>query len=288
MTIVVTGSSGLLGRHVAAALIEAGHDVTGVDTAPPPVPNAWRHISADLTDLGSAVELIRDAEAVVHVAAIPRPTGRTARDVFATNVAAAYNVTEAAVLGGVSRLVYASSFSVTGYPFNVKPIAPVYLPLDAAHPTAPQDAYALSKWLGEEIVAAAVRRSEMVALSLRLPWIQTAETFYPQVEPIRSDPGKAAQSLWSYIDGRDAGEAFRAAIEKPVEGHLRLYVSAADTFMEEPTEALIAAAYPGTAMKRPITGTDCVFDLDETLDALGFAPRYSWRSYPVPAGREST
>ena len=57
MTIVVTGSSGLLGRHVAAALIEAGHDVTGVDTAPPPVPNAWRHISADLTDLGSAVEL---------------------------------------------------------------------------------------------------------------------------------------------------------------------------------------------------------------------------------------
>ena len=76
MTIVVTGSSGLLGRHVAAALIEAGHDVTGVDTAPPPVPNAWRHISADLTDLGSAVELIRDAEAVVHVAAIPRPTGR--------------------------------------------------------------------------------------------------------------------------------------------------------------------------------------------------------------------
>lgn len=284
MTVIVTGSSGLLGRHIVAALVEAGYDITGVDAAPPRGVAPSRHITADLTDLGSAVEIVRDAEAVIHAAAIPRPTGRTASDVFATNVAAAYNVVEAAVLAGIPRLVYASSFSVTGYPFNVRPLAPQYLPLDAAHPTAPQDAYALSKWLGEEIVAAGVRRSRMVAVSLRMPWIQTAETFYRQVEPIRSDPDRAAQSLWSYIDGRDAGEAFRAALAAPIEGHRRLYVSAADTFMEAPTAELIAAAYPATEARRPIAGTDCVFDLGEAREALGLAPRHSWRSYEVPAG----
>ena len=288
MTVIVTGSSGLLGRHIVAALVEAGYDVTGVDTAPPPTGTGSRHITADLTDLGSAVEIIRDAEAVVHAAAIPRPTGRTARDVFATNVAAMFNVVEATVLGDIPRLVYASSFSVTGYPFNVVPAAPVYLPLDAAHPPAPQDAYALSKWLGEEIVAAAVRRSRLVAVSLRMPWIQTAETFYPQVGPLRRDPEKAARSLWSYIDARDAGEAFRAALSAPIEGHHRLYVSAADTFMEAATADLIAAAYPTTSIRRSIAGTECVFDLEEAHKALGFAPRHSWRTYEAQPAEGTT
>ena len=77
-----------------------------------------------------------------------------------------------------ARLVYASSMSVLGYPFFVTPIAPLYLPIDSAHPVAPQDAYALSKWLGEEVVEAAVRRRpDLTAVSLRMPWIQTAATF---------------------------------------------------------------------------------------------------------------
>jgi nucleoside-diphosphate-sugar epimerase len=288
MTVIVTGSSGLLGRHVVAALVQAGYDVTGVDTAPPPAGARSRHIAADLTDLGGAVEIIRDAEAVVHAAAIPRPTGRTARDVFSTNVAAAFNVVEASVLSGIPRLLYASSFSVTGYPFNVVPAAPGYLPLDAAHPPAPQDAYALSKWLGEEIVAAAVRRSRLVAVSLRMPWIQTAETFFPQVGRLRRDPEQAARSLWSYIDARDAGEAFRAALSASIEGHRRLYVSAADTFMEAATKDLIAAAYPTTQVRRPIAGTECVFDLEEAREALGFVPRHSWRSYEAQPAGETT
>ena len=36
MVVIVTGSSGLLGRHVAAALVEAGHAVLGLDAVAPP------------------------------------------------------------------------------------------------------------------------------------------------------------------------------------------------------------------------------------------------------------
>jgi nucleoside-diphosphate-sugar epimerase len=278
MIVVVTGSSGLLGRQVVQALVAAGLDVTGVDTAPA-APGVSRHISADLTDLGAAVEVVRDAEAVVHAAAIPRPTGRTARAVFATNVQSTFNVVEAAVLNGVPRLVYASSYSVTGFPFNVRPIVPAYFPLDEDYPAAPQDAYALSKWLGEEIIAAAVRRSALVAVSLRMPWIQTPETFGRDIAARRGDAAVAAGNLWGYLDSRDAGEAFRAAVAAPVEGHRRLFVSAADTFMEAKTAGLIAAAYPAVPVRRPLIGTESVFDLEEAREAIGFEPRYSWRSY---------
>ena len=73
---------------------------------------------------------------------------------------------------------HASSMSVLGFPFFETPVVPFYLPFDSAHPAAPQDAYALSKWLGEEIVATAVRRRpRLAAVSLRMPWIQTAATF---------------------------------------------------------------------------------------------------------------
>ena len=61
----MTGSSGLLGRHIASALIDAGHDVLGIDAVAPAVA-AWDHVTADLTELGTALQLIRGAGAVIH------------------------------------------------------------------------------------------------------------------------------------------------------------------------------------------------------------------------------
>lgn len=280
MKVIVTGSSGLLGRHVAAALGEANHDVVGLDVVPPPGGSPWRHVTADLTDLGQALQLIRDADALVHFAAIPRPTGLPAGRVFETNMASCYNAVEAVVLNGIDRVVYASSMSVLGYPFFETPVVPAYLPFDSRHPAAPQDAYALSKWLGEEIVAAAVRRRPSIsAVSLRMPWIQTAATFSQEVAARRARAALVARDLWAYIDARDAAAAFLAAVERPVEGHRRLFVSAADTFMDEETQALVQRAYPGVAMKRPLVGFESVFELAEAKNLLGFQPRYGWRDY---------
>ena len=110
MKVIVTGSSGLLGRHVASALVEIGHNVLGLDAIALPRGKAnWQHVTADLADLGTALQLNRNVDPVVQLAAIPRPTGLPAGQVFQTNIAVAYNVVEAAVLNGASRLVYASS-----------------------------------------------------------------------------------------------------------------------------------------------------------------------------------
>ena len=280
MRTIVTGSSGLLGRHVAAALAEAGHDVLGLDAAPPAAASSWQHVTVDLTDLGQTLQLVREAQAVVHIAAIPRPTGLAPAQVFQTNMAACYNVVEAAVLCGATRLVYASSMSVLGYPFFETPVAPRYLPFDAAHPSAPQDAYALSKWLGEEVVAAAVRRRPALsAVSLRMPWIQTAETFPRDVVERRKRAALVARDLWGYLDARDAAAAFVAAVERPLSGHHRLFISAADTFMETETAALVEATYPGVPLRWPLPGHASVFDLAEAEAILGFKPRHGWREY---------
>ena len=87
MLVIVTGSSGLLGRHVASALVSAGHSVLGLDASPSPGDATWRHASIDLTDLGAAMQLVRDASAIVHLAAIPRPTGLAPERVFRINLA---------------------------------------------------------------------------------------------------------------------------------------------------------------------------------------------------------
>jgi nucleoside-diphosphate-sugar epimerase len=250
----------------------------GID-AVAPGEMVWRHATADLTDLGSALQLVRDCDAVIHVAAIPRPTGRAGGEVFKTNVATAYNVVEAAVMAGAKRFVYASSFSVFGYPFFEKPVRPPYLPVDLNHPIGAQDPYGLSKWLGEEIVDAAVRRGAFSAVSIRMPWIQTPTSFFAGVGPRRAT-ADSARDLWSYLDARDAAQGFLQALEWKGDGHLRVLLSAADTFMEEETEALVRRVYPGVALSRPIAGYGAVLDITHARETIGFEPGHSWRSYP--------
>lgn len=277
MKVIVTGSSGLLGHHVAQAFVAAGHDVLGIDLSPA-VHGGWKHVSADLTDLGLTLQLVRGAEAVVHIAAIPRPTGKAAGEVFRTNMAAAYHVVEAAALSGASRFVYASSFSVLGYPFAEKLTPPAYLPVDQDHPIGAQDAYGLSKWLGEEIVDAAVRRGAFSAVSLRMPWIQTPESFFETVGPRRRTPD-AQWDLWSYLDARDAADAFLKALAWQGLGHLRTFISAADTYSETPTADLLKGAFPSVPVKRPLDGHASLIDNSHASETLGFAPRHSWRDY---------
>ncbi len=277
MLIALTGSSGLLGRAIAEALLAAGHDVRGID-AVPPTTALTSHLTVRLEDFGSAVQALAGADVVVHAAAIPRPTGRVASDVFATNMALAFNVVEAAVVLGISRLVYASSFSVLGFPFFTKPVELAFLPIDESHPLAPQDAYALSKTLGEDVIDAAVRRGKLDAVSLRMPWIQSPATFLKEVGPRRASPD-SGRDLWSYIDARDAAAGFLAAVEAKTDGHHRFFLSAADTYSETPTADLVRAAFPGVTMRQPLEGHAAVIDTSAAKAALGFTAAHSWRDY---------
>lgn len=279
MRVVVTGAAGLLGRHVAAACLARGHSVRGIDAAPQP-DGGWERITADLCDLGTTAQLFEGAEAVLHCAAIPRPTGRAAAEVYRVNMATVYAATEAARLCGAGLFLYASSFSVLGYPFAAVLPMPRQLPIDETHPVAPQDIYGTTKWLGEELVEAMVRQGAFRAISLRMPLIQTPESFARDIGPRRDTPDAAAD-LWAYLDARDAGAAFAAALDWAGSGHLRCYLSAADSYAQRPTQELIATAFGSSVpLTRPLTGHAALIDCARAGTELGFAPQFSWRDYP--------
>jgi nucleoside-diphosphate-sugar epimerase len=280
MRVVVTGGSGLAGRAVVDHLVEPGYDVTNVDLVPGDELAPFRR--ADLTDLGQVYGCLRGAEAVVHFAAIPRPTFDVPEVVFRTNVMGTFNVLEAASALAIERIVMASSVSVLGFPFFERPIAPEYVSIDEAHPRLPQDAYALSKLTGEELAAGFARRGRLDIVSLRFPWIHTPETFAEQLQPLWADPAAGASNLWSYIDTRDVAASVRLALEADIAGHEACFVAAADTFMPVPSRELVAAHYPTTIMRGEFGDHMSLLSSEKAARLLGYQAQHNWRSYGLP------
>lgn len=277
--VLVTGGSGLLGQAVLTDLLAHGCDVVCADRVPPALPVPYRLI--DVTDYGQVAGIMAGIDAVVHCAAIPRPLYHPAQVVFHTNVNGTFNVYEAAAAHGVQRVVYASSIAVLGYPFFTHPITPDRVPINETAARAPQDAYALSKSIGEDIAAAFAMRAGIDTISVRLPWIQTPDSFRTQIVPLHiHDPhNDAAANLWAYIDSRDAARACRLTLTTTVTGHRAVFVAAADTFMPQPTRDLLAAHYPAAHIDENLSGFDSVIAQQPARDLLGFIPHYTWRAY---------
>lgn len=280
MTVAVTGSSGLLGRAVVAELMTAGIDVLRLDLMDD---GSGGTVIRDLRDATSLQGVFEGCRAIVHTAGIPRPQKHAPEELFSTNAMANFNCAESAVQAGVSMVVNISSISVLGYPFFVHPIRPPYLPIDEQQAPAPQDAYALSKQVGEDIWAAAVRRSSrpLQVINLRMPWIQTPASFIVDI-PTAMVTGQDVDNLWAYIDSRDAAHAVRLALARDAQhdpGVQTMFVSARDNFAGRPTSDLATGAWPG--LDCPILGEGSLFSTRRAAQTIGFQPAYTWREYPA-------
>jgi nucleoside-diphosphate-sugar epimerase len=126
-TVVVTGGSGKLGRACVRDLVDHGYDVVNVDLVPP-LEALCPFVQADLEDFGQALEVCAGVDdrhgrvdAVVHLAAIPAPGMRPNAEIFRLNTLSTYNVFEAARRLGIRNVVWASSETVLGLPFDTPP-----------------------------------------------------------------------------------------------------------------------------------------------------------------------
>ncbi len=279
MRVVVTGGSGHIGRAIVGELVANDHLVINADRVSPQ-DGAAQFRLVNLEDLGQFTALLHGCDALVHAAAIPRPGTYPDHVVFQTNMMTLFNALEACRLQGIPRLVWTSSMSVLGYPFNYTPIIPDYLPFDEQHPGDPQDPYALSKSFGEQLCISYARRCGITVVSLRIVWAHTPATFARDMVPFWHDPGAGAANLWSYVDTRDCGLAARLALSCDADGHNACFIAAPDTSMPIPTRELIARYYPATtevAAALPVYGG--LFDTTRANDLLGFQARYTWESY---------
>ena len=81
--IVVTGGNGKTGRWVVQEFLNHGYEVVNVDVNVTPQ-TAGNAIKVDLTDLGQVFNALTGADAVVHIAAIPRPRATRVKWYFKT------------------------------------------------------------------------------------------------------------------------------------------------------------------------------------------------------------
>ncbi len=276
--IVVTGGSGKAGRAAVADLVAHGYDVLDVDIAASLHPDEPTRV-ADLTDLGQTIEALRGADAVVHLAAIPAPNVVPPGETFRINMMSTYNVFSAAEIHGLRKVVWASSETLIGIPFERE--KPRYAPIDEDHPRLPEFHYALSKLAGEEIAAQFNRWSGIPFVSLRISNVME-EHDYRRFPGFWDDATIRAWNLWGYVDARDVGQAIRLALATDTTGHEAFLVAAADTCMTRDSVDLMAEVYPDVPV-RPVPGTETLLSIDKARAVLGYEPQHSWRDY-TPAG----
>lgn len=287
MRVVVTGSSGRLGRSISTSLAASGHDVVGVDLAPAGLDGVDER-SVDLADAGRTERLLAELrpEAVVHLAGIAVPFSAPEGEILLTNTALAHTVLAAAAGAGVSRVLAASSPTVVGYSSPSWRASSV--PIDERHPIEPAHAYALSKLVIEETVRMFSRTAAGAFGFFRPCYVVSPDEWegaptqqgHTMAERL-ADPALAAVSLFNYVDARDAATFVDAWLVAPVE-HVDgegYFVGAADALATRPVAELWSEFAPGLGESADrLTADEPVFAIDKARALLGWRPERSWRS----------
>jgi UDP-glucose 4-epimerase len=283
MRVLVTGGAGRIGRWVVRELLAHGHQVTVYDRVPPSEqPAGVEYKLGDCEDLGSVYDVLRGHDAVVHLAAIASNRHHPYPTVFRTNVMGTYNVGEAAGRLGLRTLVAASSINALGIPMAERPFLPTYLPIDEEHPRLPQDAYSLTKQLGEDILAALHRRTGLRTISIRPPLMLYGDPAAEgaTVRQRLEHPERGARVMWVYCDVRDLATGFRLAVENETVGTETFFITADDALAREPLSELMPRHLPGSEeLAKGLTGTSPAVVSTKAKRLLGYQPRHSWREY---------
>jgi len=288
LRVAVTGANGKVGRLAVEALVQAGHEVVGIDRGPS-VRDDILYAQADLTDYGQTHDVLgsvgwdilgdtRDGafDVVVHLAAIPHPRMFSNSVTFTNNVAVAYNVFEACRRLGLKDIVLASSETVLGVPFG-DDLA--YVPLDEESPRRGRNAYGMSKLLTEYIAEEFVKNdSDLRVTSLRFSYVQNVEE-YEEYPSFADDVDRRVWDLWAYIDSRDAADAVEKALHYQPRGFETFLIAADDTTQPALTTDLLKERFPNVPVRGDLKPHQALLDNSAAKEKLGWSAQHSWRNH---------
>lgn len=287
MRVLITGARGKVGSFAAQKFRAAGHRVVLTDISPARyglTDEQFRYLRADLTDYGQTIGTVMAAnpDVIVHAAGIPDSSHDTGPTIFANNAVANFHIAEAVAKTGVGRLVYLSSETALGFVTAERPFLPDYLPVDEEHPRRPQEAYALSKSLGEDICDSLVRRCDATAVSIR-PSLVLAPDDYARIGPLQRNTGRSFNH-WSYVDVDDLADLIVLAATATTPGHEVVYAAQPDNLVGKPFAELVASALGADAPPlRDLDRDDCGgISTAKARRLFGWNPTTSWRDRVEP------
>lgn len=171
MKALVTGGAGFIGSHLCELLLSKGYEVTALDNLSCgnlkniesiAGHSAFRFVESDIRKSENLCTEFEGVDWVFHLAGLADivPSIERPSDYYQTNVTGTFNVLECARECGVKRFIYAASSSSYGIPQTY--------PTPETSAIKPQYPYALTKFLGEELVLHWSLTYQLPALSLRL------------------------------------------------------------------------------------------------------------------------
>jgi nucleoside-diphosphate-sugar epimerase len=280
--VLVTGGSGKLGRAVLRDLVAHGYEVLNIDQQALPDP-ICPTVRIDLSNFGEVAAAILGGiderrgpfDAVVHLAAIPAPGLAANARIFANNVPSTYNVFEASRLAGIKNIVFASSETVLGLPFDTPP---PYVPVDEEYFPRPESAYSLGKLLDETMAAQFCRWDPSLRIvGLRFSNVMNPED-YARFPKFDGDPRARKWNLWGYIDARDGAQAVRRSIQADFTGFEAFIIANADTVMSRSNMSLLAEVFPDVPQKGNVTANGTLLGIEKAKRMLGYSPQFSWKN----------
>jgi nucleoside-diphosphate-sugar epimerase len=242
---------------------------------------AITYLPIDLTDYGQVVDAMLGVEeryervdTLVHLAAIPAPGLVADHETFANNMNSSFNVVSAARRAGITNIVWASSETVLGVPFDSPP---PYLPVDEEYDPRPESTYSLTKTLEETMARQLCRWDpELKMIGLRFSNVMEPPD-YEQFPSFDADPRARKWNLWGYIDARDGAQAVRKAMEYDAAGADVFIIANADTVMSRSNASLVAEVFPSVEVRRDLGERDTLLSIDKARRLLGYEPQHSWR-----------
>jgi nucleoside-diphosphate-sugar epimerase len=251
MRVLLTGSTGWLGRYLAPMLRDAGHKVIGIDVAPGPDTRVVGSV-ADRA-LVERVMWSHGIEGVIHAAALHKPDiARYPRQAFVdVNVTGTLNLLECAIAAGADRFVFTSTTSlmITQAIRDETAAEAVWLD-EASGPLTPRNIYGVTKRAAEELCRLVHTDAGLPVIVLR------TSRFFPEDDDTHRDLSgenmKANEFLNRRLTVEDCARAHIAALDRaPAIGFATYIVSAPTPFarsdvaeLKRDAPAVIARLFP--------------------------------------------
>jgi nucleoside-diphosphate-sugar epimerase len=283
MKVLVTGSTGGIGKWVVNRLLEDGHTLRALDVTAQPPCTDYEYIPGDVRDLVTLRRAAQGMEAVVHLAAIPFDMERQDAQILETNILGTANMLLAAQEAGVQRVVNFSSINALG---QAEPAHPgLYLPLDDEVPHYNVRNYSLSKHIGEEMCAAFAARGVYSAVSLRPTLVTQPDPDHRHWWDMIPEEFKVKShiaDLFSYVDVRDVAEATALSLTAEINGHQAFLLAFDEVRTRTPTAEIVEKYFAHLpwpkVSKEEYLGKGAfvgLLDCSAAKRVLGWQPKYN-------------